>query len=86
MNFQKANEASAVTVHQVCSGMDARQFFELVRRMRAYQREYFKNRRKSDLQQSKILESKVDEEIKRVEAIVELPDAIQNQRNMFYTT
>ena len=86
MNFQKANEASAVTVHQVCSGMDARQFFELVRRMRAYQRQYFKNRRKSDLQQSKILESKVDEEIKRVEAIVELPDAIQKQRNMFYTT
>lgn len=86
MNFQKANEASAVTVHRVCSGMDARQFFELVRRMRAYQREYFKNRRKSDLQQSKILESKVDEEIKRVEAIVKLPDAIQKQTNMFYTT
>ena len=86
MNFQKANEASAVTVHRVCSGMDARQFFELVRRMRAYQREYFKNRRKSDLQQSKILESKVDEEIKRVEAIVKLPDVIQRQTNMFYKT
>lgn len=86
MNFQTANEASAVTVHQDFSDMDARQFFELVRRMRAYQREYFKNRRKSDLQQSKILESKVDEEIKRVEAIVELPDAIQRQTNMFYTT
>ena len=51
--------------------------------MRAYQREYFKNRRKSDLQQSKILESKVDEEIKRVEAIVALPDAIQKQPSMF---
>ena len=63
--------------------MDARQFFELVRRMRAYQTEYFKNRRKSDLQQSKILESKVDEEIKRVEAIVALPDAIQKQPSMF---
>lgn len=63
--------------------MDARQFFELVRRMRAYQREYFKHKRKSDLQQSKILESKVDEEIKRVEAIVALPDAIQKQQNMF---
>jgi hypothetical protein len=63
--------------------MDARQFFELVRRMRAYQTEYFKHRRKSDLQQSKILESKVDEEIKRVEAIVALPDAIQKQPSMF---
>lgn len=63
--------------------MDARQFFELVRRMRAHQREYFKYKRKSDLQQSKILESKVDEEIKRVEAKIALPDAIQKQPNMF---
>lgn len=62
--------------------MDARKFFELVRRMRAYQREYFKHKRKSDLQQSKILESKVDEEIKRVEAIVAMPDAIQKQQNI----
>ena len=63
--------------------MEARQFFDLVRRMRAYQRAYFKNKRKSDLQQCKLLESKVDEEIKRVEAIVALPDAIQKQQNMF---
>ena len=51
--------------------------------MRAYQTEYFKHRRKSDLQQSKILESKVDAEIKRVEAIVAMPDAIQKQPSMF---
>lgn len=63
--------------------MDARQFFELVRRMRAYQREYFKHKRRSDLQTSKILERKVDEEIKRVEALLTLPDAIQKQPNMF---
>lgn len=63
--------------------MEARQFFDLVRRMRAHQREYFKHRRKSDLQTSKILESKVDEEIKRVEAILTLPDAIQKQSNLF---
>lgn len=63
--------------------MNARQFFELVRRMRAYQREYFNHKRKSDLQTSKILERKVDEEIKRVEAILALPDAIQKQPNMF---
>ena len=63
--------------------MDARQFFELVRRMRAYQREYFKHKRKSDLQTSKALESKVDEEIKRVEAILALPDVIQKQPNIF---
>lgn len=63
--------------------MDARQFFDLVRSMRAYQREYFKHRRKSDLQTSKILESKVDDEIKRVEAKITLPDAIQKQPNIF---
>lgn len=51
--------------------------------MRAYQREYFKHRRKSDLQTSKILESKVDAEISRVEAKIKLPDAIQKQPNIF---
>lgn len=51
--------------------------------MRAYQREYFKHRRKSDLTTSKILESKVDAEIKRVEAILGLPDAIPSAPNMF---
>lgn len=51
--------------------------------MRAYQREYFKHRRKSDLTTSKTLESKVDAEIKRVEAQIELPDAIQKQPNIF---
>lgn len=63
--------------------MEARQFFDLVRRMRTYQRAYFKNKRKSDLQQCKLLESKVDEEIKRVEAILGLPDAIPSAPNMF---
>ena len=66
-----------------CDDMDARQFFELVRQMRAHQREYFKHKRRSDLQTSKILERKVDEEIRRVEAILTLPDAIQKQPNMF---
>ena len=51
--------------------------------MRAYQREYFKRKRKSDLQISKMLESKVDEEIKRVEAKIKLPDAINEPPNMF---
>ncbi|MCM1235139.1 MAG: hypothetical protein NC489_33995 [Ruminococcus flavefaciens] len=51
--------------------------------MRAHQREYFKHKRKTDLQTSKILESKVDEEIKRVEAILALPDVIQKSPNMF---
>lgn len=63
--------------------MNSRQFFDLVRQMRAYQNEYFKHRRKSDLQTSKMLESKVDAEIKRVEAILPMPDVIRKQPNMF---
>lgn len=63
--------------------MTSREFFDLVRLMRAHQREYFKHRRKSDLQTSKILESKVDAEIKRVEDILTLPDAIRKQANLF---
>lgn len=63
--------------------MNNRQFFDLVRRMRAYQREYFKHKRKSDLQTSKMLESQVDAEIKRVEDILALPDAIKRQPSIF---
>lgn len=51
--------------------------------MRAQQKQYFKTRRKSDLDASKALERLVDEEIKRVEAIVELPDALPKHPNMF---
>lgn len=40
--------------------MDNRQFFELVRRMRVKQRDYFKYRRKADLTESKRLEAQVD--------------------------
>lgn len=47
--------------------MDNRQFFELVRRMRVKQRDYFKYRRKADLTESKRLEAQVDTEISRVE-------------------
>lgn len=63
--------------------MNAQQFFETVRKMRAHQNEYFKHKRKSDLQTAKILEAKVDAEIKRVEAIVALPPAINRAQSIF---
>ena len=63
--------------------MNGRQFFDLVRRMRAQQNQYFKTRRKSDLDASKALERLVDDEIKRVEAILALPDALPKQPNIF---
>ena len=63
--------------------MDNRQFFELVRRMRVKQRDYFKCRRKADLTESKRLEAQVDAEISRVELLLGLPDAIPQASSIF---
>ncbi len=63
--------------------MDSRQFFDLVRRMRAMQRAYFKNKRKSDLQESKRIETLVDAEISRVERLLSLPDAVPQAPSIF---
>ena len=52
------------------SAMTAREFFELVVRMRRSQKEYFKNRSRLYLRESKELEQKVDAEIERVEKIM----------------
>ena len=51
--------------------MDAKAFFDLVSRMRTMQKEYFKTRSKSSLEQSKTLEKRVDAEIERVNKILE---------------
>lgn len=51
--------------------MDARAFFDLVARMRAKQKEYFKTRNSKSLAESKRLEKAVDDEIHRVEGIVD---------------
>lgn len=50
--------------------MDARAFFDLVARMMAKQKEYFKTRNSASLTDSKRLEKAVDDEIRRVEGIV----------------
>ena len=50
--------------------MDARTFFDLVARMRAKQKEYFKTRTSASLTESKTLEKAVDAEITRVRDIV----------------
>ena len=50
--------------------MDARTFFDLVARMRAKQKEYFKTRTSASLTESKTLEKAVDAEIARVRDIV----------------
>lgn len=65
--------------------MDARTFFDKVALMRKFQRDYFKYRRKSDLQQSKRLESEIDAEINRVHAKTGTPAALQSPPGLFDT-
>lgn len=50
--------------------MDAKTFFQKVSLMRKAQKEYFKKRTLSALQNSKALEAEIDREIERVNQIV----------------
>ena len=50
--------------------MDAKSFFKLVTALRGKQKEYFRTRSQSALRESKALEKRVDDEIKRVEQIL----------------
>lgn len=59
--------------------MDARQFFERVKIMRHFQKEYFKKRTRTALQQSKALEREIDQEIERVNRLLDLPEYKQPQ-------
>lgn len=54
--------------------MNAKEFFNLVSQMRQAQREYFKTRNNTVLQQSKDLENLVDKEIDRVNRITSEPE------------
>ena len=51
--------------------MNAEQFFRLTERMRAKQKEYFNTRSQTSLQESKQLERQVDEEIQRVNKVLQ---------------
>lgn len=50
--------------------MNNKTFFRKVSQMRAAQREYFKTRNSDALVTSKLLEKSIDEEIKRVKAVM----------------
>lgn len=50
--------------------MDHKAFYKLVVALRNKQKEYFKTRIQSALRESKALEKRVDDEIKRVEDIL----------------
>lgn len=49
--------------------MTAKEFYEQVKKMREAQRVYFKTRNKDHLEIAKLHETRVDQEIKRVEKI-----------------
>lgn len=57
--------------------MNPEQFFQTVVRMRESQKEYFKTRSRTSLEESKRLEKLIDDEINRVKKIK--PDAIPKQ-------
>lgn len=64
--------------------MDGRQFFERVKIMRHFQKEYFKTRSRTALQQSKALEREIDTEIDRVNRLLDLPEYKQPETpNLF---
>lgn len=50
--------------------MNAKEFFGLVKEMRLQQKEYFKTRSSDVLRKSKALEKRVDDEIERVEKVM----------------
>lgn len=54
--------------------MTPKQFFERVKVMRQFQKDYFRTRSRRALQQSKALEYEIDTEIERVSRLLNLPD------------
>ena len=55
--------------------MNAKEFFNLVSRMREAQEEYFKSHSSLDLRQARRLQKQVDAEIERVNALAPHKDA-----------
>ncbi len=57
--------------------MNARQFYDLVVRMRQKQKDYFRSRTSTDLRLSKELERQVDAEIERAQKFIGAPPRIE---------
>ena len=55
-------------------GMNAKEFFDLVVDLRLAQKEFFKTRNPRDLNLSKTLEKRVDDEIERVRRLQKEPE------------
>ena len=64
--------------------MDSRKFFDRVKAMRYFQKQYFKTRSRTALQQSKALEKEIDDEIARVNKALGLPEySVPETPNIF---
>lgn len=63
--------------------MNAKQFFDLVARMRIHQKEFFKTRSNEALQNSLALEREVDAEIARVQALLSRKNKDEKQYTLF---
>ncbi len=64
--------------------MTAKEFFFKVANLRYYQKEYFATRSREALKQAKVIEKEIDEEITRVNKILnERGKPTADQRNLF---
>ena len=64
--------------------MNAKEFYDTVKEMREAQKEWFKTKSKAAIVRSKVLEKKIDQEIERVEGILNpQPQPDENQLKLF---
>lgn len=63
--------------------MNHRQFFDRVVQLRRFQKEYFKTRDKGVLQQAKALEQEIDNEIARVQNLLDAAQTMKPDPNLF---
>ena len=64
--------------------MNPKEFYDTVKEMREAQKEWYKTHNKAAIVRSKILEKKIDQEIERVEGILNpQPQPDENQLKLF---
>jgi hypothetical protein len=62
--------------------VNAKEFYDTVKAMREAQKEWFKTKSRVAIVRSKVLEKKIDQEIERVEALMN-PQPNENQLKLF---
>ena len=67
---------------KIRTDMNAKEFYDTVKAMREAQKEWFKTKNRVAIVRSKVLEKKIDQEIERVEALMN-PQPNENQLKLF---